>query len=119
MPVHEITVDPQSQDSPPRCGQRLPHILVDEIAADAPGRVLWSIAKTDRMEDGFRDINYKEAANAINRCAHWLQKSLGPEGPRVFCYLGPLDIRYLILVLAAPKAGHIVRFALSRYSLPR
>lgn len=92
----------------PQYGRRLPPALLDEIAAEDPERVLYSIARTENMRDGFRDINYKTVANAVNRCAHWLRQTLGTEKSRVFCYLGPLDPRYMILVMAAPKAGHIV-----------
>jgi non-ribosomal peptide synthetase component F len=86
----------------------LPPALLDELAAEHPERVLYSIAKTDKVEDGFQDLNLQIVANAVNRCAHWLKETLGTENPRVFCYLGPLDLRYIILVLAAPKAGHTV-----------
>ncbi|KAK6591765.1 L-aminoadipate-semialdehyde dehydrogenase [Botrytis cinerea] len=98
-------------------GRRLPPALLDEIAAEDPERVLYSIARTENMRDGFRDINYKTVANAVNRCAHWLRQTLGTEKSRVFCYLGPLDPRYMILVMAAPKAGHIAFFTSHRNSL--
>ncbi|KAI0188957.1 thioester reductase domain-containing protein [Xylaria flabelliformis] len=102
---------------PDGCGKRLPPVLLDEIAAKDPGRVLYSIAKTENMQNGFLDINYKTVANAVNRCAHWLKQTLGTEQPRVFCYLGPIDLRYIILVLAAPKAGHTAFFTSHRNSL--
>jgi hypothetical protein len=94
-------------------------VLLDEIAATDPERILYSIAKTNNMQDGFQDLSYKTIANAVNRCAHWLYYTLGAGEPRVFCYLGPLDIRYIILVLAAPKAGHTVgdRPATSKFLL--
>ncbi|KAM0145757.1 hypothetical protein ACHAPG_011474 [Botrytis cinerea] len=101
----------------PQYGRRLPPALLDEIAAEDPERVLYSIARTENMRDGFRDINYKTVANAVNRCAHWLRQTLGTEKSRVFCYLGPLDPRYMILVMAAPKAGHIAFFTSHRNSL--
>ncbi|KAJ8065134.1 hypothetical protein OCU04_005847 [Sclerotinia nivalis] len=101
----------------PQCGRRLPPALLDEIAAEDPERVLYSIAKTDQMQDGFQDINSKTVANAVNRCAHWLKQTLGTDNSRVFCYLGPLDLRYIILVMAAPKAGHTAFFTSHRNSL--
>ncbi|TAQ84281.1 hypothetical protein B7494_g7399 [Chlorociboria aeruginascens] len=105
------------QTPPPHCGQRLPPVLLDEVAAQDPERVLYSIAKTHDMEDGFQDLNYRTIANAVNRCAHWLKQTLGTGKSRVFCYLGPLDLRYLILVMAAPKAGHTAFFTSYRNSL--
>ncbi|TRX88280.1 hypothetical protein FHL15_010847 [Xylaria flabelliformis] len=55
------------QTPPAGCGKRLPPVLLDEIAAKDPGRVLYSIAKTEKMQDGFQDISYKTVANAVNR----------------------------------------------------
>ncbi|KAI5925271.1 acetyl-CoA synthetase-like protein [Camillea tinctor] len=102
---------------PPDCGRRLPPALLDEIATKDPDRVLYSIPKTNNMQDGFQDITSKIAANAVNRCAHWLKQTLGADKSRVFCYLGPLDLRYIILVMAAPKAGHTAFFTSHRNSL--
>ncbi|KAI0815480.1 acetyl-CoA synthetase-like protein [Xylaria sp. FL0064] len=112
-----VNSQPESQTPPPQCGQRLPPVLLDEIAASDPERVLYSIAKTDNMQDGFKDINYKTVANAVNRCAHWLKQTLGTGQARIFCYLGPIDLRYIILVMAASKAGHTAFFTSHRNSL--
>ncbi|KAI2464344.1 acetyl-CoA synthetase-like protein [Annulohypoxylon bovei var. microspora] len=117
MPREVTSSQPEWHTPPPQCGRRLPPILLDEIAIKDPGRVLYSIAKTDNMQDGFRDINYKIVANAVNRCAHWLKQTLGADKSRVFCYLGPLDLRYIILVMAAPKVGHTAFFTSHRNSL--
>ncbi|KAI1735225.1 acetyl-CoA synthetase-like protein [Xylaria scruposa] len=117
MPSITEISQPEWQTPPSGCGKRLPPVLLDEIAAKDPGRVLYSIAKTEKMEDGFEDITYKTIANAVNRCAHWLKQTLGTDQPRVFCYLGPIDLRYIILVLAAPKAGHTAFFTSHRNSL--
>ncbi|KAI2632839.1 hypothetical protein GGS21DRAFT_491344 [Xylaria nigripes] len=38
---------------------------LDEIATEDPERVLYSIEKTDRMQDGFQDINSNTVANAL------------------------------------------------------
>ena len=55
------------------------------------------------------DISNRKFARAVNRCAWWLTKELGEHTePKSVLYLGPLDLRYLIIILAAAKAGHIV-----------
>ena len=69
------------------------------------------------MQDGFVDITSQQVANAVNRCAHWLKEKLGTRQSRVFCYFGPLDLRYIILTLAAPKAGHTVCNILQHHTL--
>lgn len=118
MSRHTVNPQPEWLEPPPQCGRRLPPVLLDEVAAEDPERVLYSIAKTEKIEDGFRDINYKTVANAVNRGALWLKEMLGTGESRVFCYLGPIDLRYMILVLAAPKAGHTVRNMTYQYELP-
>ncbi|KAI1762801.1 acetyl-CoA synthetase-like protein [Hypoxylon sp. FL1150] len=117
MSEETASLQPDWHTPPPQCGRRLPPALLDEIAAQDPERVLYSIAKTAETQNGFQDISYKKAANAVNRCAHWLKQKLGTDKPRVFCYLGPLDLRYIILTMAAPKAGHIAFFTSHRNSL--
>jgi acyl-CoA synthetase (AMP-forming)/AMP-acid ligase II len=110
MPTEVLKLELDQQPPPsPECGRRLPPVLLDQTAAEDPERILYSIAKSNQMQDGFQDLTYKTVANAVNRCASWLKSTLGTDKPRVFCYLGPLDLRYIILVLAAPKAGHTVR----------
>ncbi|OTB04432.1 hypothetical protein M426DRAFT_22832 [Hypoxylon sp. CI-4A] len=117
MPGESRSSQPAWHMSPHEHGRRLSPVLLDEIAIDDPNRVLYSVAKTENMQDGFQDINYKIFANAVNRCAHWLKQMIGTDEHRVFCYLGPLDLRYMILVMAAPKAGHTAFFTSHRNSL--
>jgi hypothetical protein len=49
-------------------------------------------------------------ANAVNRASWWLEKTLTSEEEKenAFVYLGPNDLRYLILVLATMKTGRKV-----------
>ena len=84
LEITNIHPDHQALPPPPQCGRRLPPVLLDEIAAADPERVLYSIAKTNDMQDGFQDPSYKRIANAVNRCAHWLKQSLGAGKPASF-----------------------------------
>lgn len=59
-------------------------------------------------EQGFRAINYRDLANAINGLAQWMINNLGAGQDEVLAYFGPTDIRYPALVLAAHKAGYCV-----------
>ena len=100
---------PKNPEISLNCGKRLLPAVVDEIAATEPNRIFSSIQETSNIIDGFKDINYHDCARAVNSCAWWLKRELGtrPE-PQVLFYLGPLDLRYLIIITAAAKAGHIV-----------
>lgn len=87
-------------------GRRLLPPLVDEIAASDPGRVLVSHPTTS---DGYRDVTFPEFARAVNRCSWLLKDKLGSSNSfKTLFYLGPQDLRLLILVLAAVKTGHKV-----------
>lgn len=91
-------------------GQRLLIQVIDERAAAGHSRPYASIAQGGNFEDGFQDVSYGSFANAINRCAHWLLDRFGCSSSyETIAYIGPLDLRYNILAMAAVKTGHVVR----------
>lgn len=50
-------------------------------------------------------------ANAVNRCAHRIVEVCGTPEKDTFptiAYLGPNDVRYIVLMIAAVKAGYTV-----------
>lgn len=56
-------------------------------------------------------ITYLQLANVINSLAWWLVDQLGSgshKSPEVLTYVGPNDVRYSAMVLAAIKAGYVV-----------
>ncbi|KAI0396543.1 acetyl-CoA synthetase-like protein [Xylariaceae sp. FL0594] len=90
-------------------GHLLPHI-VDKLAAEEPQGVysLWPVTPSS-YEAGFRETNYAQLANLMNGLAWWIFKQLGPgNGEQVLTYIGPNDVRYCALILAAVKAGYVL-----------
>ena len=86
----------------------LPAVL-DEIAANEPTRIFVSVPRSSDILEGFRDIEYGTCAKAVDKFALWLREQVGQESePKTIMYFGPLDIRYLPVLLGAAKAGHIV-----------
>lgn len=85
-------------------GQRLlPHVI-DYYAHHEPDRVFASIFKSDGVDSGFEDITVKTVANAVNYMAWWLSKNTKSGSKRrTLAYIGPSDLRYTILFLAAIK----------------
>lgn len=83
--------------------------LIDERAQAQPEKLYCAIINTLDIENSVVNISYAEFANAVNRCAWWLEDKLGtvPGFPTV-AYAGPNDIRYAILTLAAVKTGYNV-----------
>ena len=100
------------EDNPPTpptdCGQRLIPKLVDEIAQSDPQRPYLSIPRSSVLEEGYEDISFIKFATAVNGCAWRLSSRLGHEASCTLLYIGPLDVRYLVVILAAAKTGHVV-----------
>lgn len=85
-------------------GQRLlPHVI-DYYAHHQPDRVFASIFKSGDLEDGFEDIIAETMATAVNYMAWWLTKNLKTRNKRrTLAYIGPSDLRYTVIFLAAIK----------------
>lgn len=99
----------QMPTSGPNYGRRIIPKLIDEIAVSDPERPFISIPKSTSIEAGYKDISYDTFARAVNRCSWWIEQQLGAELPtQTIAYLGPLDMRYLIVLLAVSKIGHVV-----------
>ncbi|KAF3770725.1 hypothetical protein M406DRAFT_34511 [Cryphonectria parasitica EP155] len=80
---------------------------LDDLAVNEPSRILYSITKTSNPADGFRDITVREVARAVDRCAWYLEETLGPaKDGQTLTYMGPQDITYVVLVLACNKTGY-------------
>lgn len=91
----------------PGYGHRIISSLIDDYARETPHRCFCSLPRTTRVEDGFRDITYAILANAINRMAWWIQEKLGRnEEHETLAYVGPPDLRYIALTIAAQKTGY-------------
>ncbi|EIT81335.1 hypothetical protein BDV35DRAFT_366335 [Aspergillus flavus] len=88
-------------------GQRLlPHVI-DYHAHNEPNRVFNSMPRTQNIADGFRDVDMKTMATAVNFMAWWLDGHFKdvPKEKKVLAYVGVPDIRYPVLLFAAIKAG--------------
>ena len=90
-------------------GHRLIPQLIDERAESNPQGSIWSVPKSSNLADGFRDISYGQVARAINKAAWWIDEHIGKSTTfEKLAYIGPPDLRYSILTIAAQKTGHTV-----------
>lgn len=69
------------------------------------------------LSKGFRDIDYRAFADAIDRAAFWLDDTLGRVQDKyqhfpTFSYEGPKDLRFPILTVAAIKTGRTVSLSI-------
>ncbi|UNI19370.1 hypothetical protein JDV02_005556 [Purpureocillium takamizusanense] len=99
--------DPVHQ-SQPAYGQRLLTSIIDERALASPLKPFMSIPAGDTVADGQRDISYGDIARAINRCAWWIENTLGKgvDFPPIATYMSPMDFRHVILIFGAIKSGY-------------
>ena len=96
----------------PDYGRRLIPSLIDELAISAPQRTYCHLPWTTGIEDGFRAISYECLSNAINACSWWIVEQIGKSKDfTTLAYLGPSDLRNIIMILAAIKTGHKVTCA--------
>ncbi|KAK0610810.1 hypothetical protein B0T14DRAFT_593567 [Immersiella caudata] len=90
-------------------GRRLILNIIDERAYETPVREWIAVPRTSNPKDGWKVITYAQVANAINRVAHKLVATSGlpkkGEFPTV-AFIGPNDVRYLVFVLGAVRAGY-------------
>ncbi|GMG13179.1 unnamed protein product [Aspergillus oryzae] len=99
-------------------GQRLlPHVI-DYHAHNDPSRIFNSMPRTQNVADGFRDVDMKTMATAVNFMAWWLDGHFKdvPKEKKVLAYVGVPDIRYPVLLFAAIKAGWTAKVNLVLYA---
>lgn len=93
--------------------QLLNHV-VDGLANTRPFSVWAEIPKcSTSYEAGFRRVTYRALSNAINGIAWWLHDILGQgKDFETLAYFGLWDIRYVVLLLGAVKAGYKVSLSI-------
>lgn len=86
--------------------------VVDQIAETEPEAVWAAVSVSPTgIDAGYTNITYQQFANAINSVARWLEEELGRgDSTELVVYLGVggSDVRYVILLIAAVKAGYYV-----------
>ena len=91
-------------------GKRLLPYIVDERARAGYERPFALYPRSKVPGQGFREVTYVQLANAVNRASWWLEAQITKDEEKEYpvAYLGPNDLRYIILVLASMKTGRKV-----------
>ncbi len=94
---------------PGQCKRLLNHV-VDDTARENPEMPYAELPLSPTsFDEGFRKVSYRDLSNAINGMAWWMSRTLGPgKDFETLSYLGPNDLRHIILLLGAVKAGYKV-----------
>ncbi|KAI4226531.1 MAG: hypothetical protein LQ349_006860, partial [Xanthoria aureola] len=95
-------MDTELSPPPLGYGKRLLPSYIDEIARDDPNRTFALIPRSTSVEAGYNSISFHQLSQAIDRCAWWIETTLGRSFDfTTLAYIGPLDLLYHILTLAA------------------
>lgn len=76
---------------PAACGQRFLPTILDDLASSDPDRIIYSIAKSADVSQGFRQVSAREFVDAVSKLAWWLVDQLGEPTTHgaVLGYIGP------------------------------
>ncbi|KAI0520766.1 transferase family protein [Xylaria bambusicola] len=90
-------------------GRRLIPQIMDSLAAADPSRTVYSLAMLSKNSLTYRHITARAFAQAVDKTAWWLQSQAGkPDSIQPVGYIGPHDLRHILLTYACVKAGYAV-----------
>ncbi|KAL9117063.1 MAG: hypothetical protein Q9187_006405 [Circinaria calcarea] len=97
-------------------GSAYGHVLIadqlDSLAQSDPDHVFASLPRSSTFAHGLYHITLRTLARAVDRAAWWLESTLGKSSDfETIAYIGPADLRYVILAIAATKVGYKVGFS--------
>lgn len=107
-------MEPSNTTPPVDYGRRIVPRLVDEMTHSDSQRPFVSVAKYMHLEEGYEDVTCSKFATLATAANGDLRATWGRGKSDTLLYLGPLEIRYLLIVLAATKTGHVVRNRMSQ-----
>ncbi|KKK24685.1 transferase family protein [Aspergillus rambellii] len=92
-------------------GKRLIPQIMDSLAAAEPGRIVFSMTTLSGDSPEFRPISARAFTQAVDKTAWWLQNQVGkPNSIQPLGYIGPHDLRHVLLTYACVKAGYAALF---------
>lgn len=100
-------------------GKRLIPNIIDDLARRDPHQEAFQVPNTSDPQDGWKIVTWKEYANAINHVARRIVEISGQPKDGTFptiAYIGPNDARYVVMMVAAIKAGYKALFVSPRNS---
>jgi acyl-coenzyme A synthetase/AMP-(fatty) acid ligase len=110
--VSETTSNMAARDGP----QRLLPQIIDFNAEAHPTKLYAIIPQSELLSDGLYEFTYKQFADSINHISRWLDELLGKsQSFDTIAYIGPKDVRYSILAVAAIKTGRKVSIVPAKF----
>ncbi|KAK0381129.1 hypothetical protein CLIM01_01486 [Colletotrichum limetticola] len=91
---------------PEQYGRRLIPQILDSLASVEPHRIIYSVANSSNISHGFQHISARAFAKAVDKTAWWLHSQVGEKRVvRAAAYIGPHDLRHVLLTYACVKVG--------------
>ncbi|EFX05940.1 transferase family protein [Grosmannia clavigera kw1407] len=101
--------DAETTASPPY-GRRLIPQIMDSLAAAEPDRVVFSLTTIASDTLQYQPVTARKFAQAVDKTAWWLQGQVGkPDSIQALGYIGPHDLRHILLTYACVKVGYAHR----------
>jgi acyl-CoA synthetase (AMP-forming)/AMP-acid ligase II len=95
----------------PAYGRRLIPQIMDQLAAVQPDRVVFSIVDVSGTSLKLRDLSAHAFTKAVDKTAWWLHDQVGKSSlVRPIGYIGPHDLRHILLTYACVKVGYAALF---------
>ncbi|RMD43204.1 hypothetical protein DV735_g1890, partial [Chaetothyriales sp. CBS 134920] len=92
-------------------GRRLIPQIMDSLALAEPDRTVFSVATFPGNSPQFQHISARSFTKAVDKTAWWLQAQVGrPASIQPVGYIGPHDLRHILLTYASVKAGYAALF---------
>ncbi|QYS95457.1 Transferase family protein [Trichoderma simmonsii] len=92
-------------------GRRLLPQIIDKVAVVEPERIVFSLATLSGDSLNFNHISARIFSKAVDKTAWWLNSLVGkPDSVQPVGYIGPHDLRYVLLTYACVKVGYAALF---------
>lgn len=97
-------------------GNRFIHSVIDNRSKHNANETFVTYHESSTLEV-LTTIDYETFGRAVDRTAFWLRDLLRDETSKTICYIGPSDIRYLLVLFGSSKNGSkVISFSISSFS---
>ncbi|KAH8702402.1 transferase family protein [Talaromyces proteolyticus] len=92
-------------------GRRLIPQIMDNLADTDPDRTVFSLASVLNGNIKLNHVSARQFTRAVDKTAWWLRDQVGtPSAVQPVVYIGPHDLRHILLTYACVKAGYAAMF---------
>ncbi|KAL4794339.1 hypothetical protein BDV19DRAFT_390398 [Aspergillus venezuelensis] len=103
-----LLLDKAAESGISNLGKRLMATVIDDLAVSGPERKICSMPERPDSADAYGDLSAKTLSHAINSLPWWIVENFGTgdDYEETLAYMGPNDVRYLVMVVACNKTKY-------------